>query len=144
MIEGYFTPHKNPWPWLDVAVLIDGDNSDWVLIPSVVDTGAATTCVHAIDAITRLGMSPASLDPAMWSGSISNIGATAGSLSYLTKEARYGFLQNDGSWITIPGDIRISELSSGATPSLLGWDLLRHFKTTVIGSPRSVQLECLD
>ena len=144
MIEGYFSSHINPWPWVDVAVLIDGDNADWILIPFVVDTGAATTCVHALDAVTRLGMSPASLDPASWSGSVSVIGGTAGSLSYLTKEASFGFLQNDGSWITIDGDIRISEASSGFTPSVLGWDLLRHFKTTVVGRPQSVQLDYLD
>lgn len=142
MIEGYFTPHRNPHPWLDVAVLIDGENPDWVLIPFVVDTGAARTCIHAIDAVRRIGMSPGSLDPSSWRSPLA-ISGTAGSVNYLARDASFGFLQSDRSWLTFDGPILIGEMASGATPALLGWDLLRHFTTTVVGRPQRVTLEPL-
>ena len=121
-----------PQPWLRVAVHIDDLGPDWVTVPFVVDTGAARTCVHAMDAIRLFGMSPASLDPTSWAHP-TFLGGIGGGLNYLTRTATYAFLRDDGQFHLIEGDIQIGELRSQRTPALLGCDLLRHFKLQMDG-----------
>lgn len=142
MITGYFLPHILPQPLVQVVVHIDGHQPEWAPVPFVVDTGAAVTCIHALDAIRLFGMSPGSLDPATWPET-TPVGGIGGGLSYLTLPARYAFRHDDGTFQVIEGPIRVGEARSQGTPALLGWDLLRHFRLTVSGNGPSVTLEPL-
>ncbi len=141
MISGYFTPYM-PQPFIAVAVQVPSVRPEWVLIPFVIDTGAAITCIHAVDAIRHLGMTPAGLDPTTWA-STSPIGGIGGGLNYLELPANYGFQRDDVAWETFSETIRIGELRSQGTPALLGWDFLRYFELRVHGGSQTVTLERL-
>lgn len=103
------------------------------------DTGAAFTCIHAIDASRYFGMMPAQLDPANWTIPIP-IGGIGGSRLYLELPANYAFHRDDNANELIDGVIRIGEMSSAGTPSLLGWDLLKHFEMTMHGANHTISL----
>lgn len=140
MIPGFFAPAVLPQPLIRVAVHIDGLQPDWAVVPFVIDTGAALTCIHAIDAVRLFGMSPASLDPTTWADP-TPVGGIGGGLNYMERSASYVFLHTDGTTHQIDGVIKIGELRSQSTPALLGWDLLKHFRLEVHGSQQTVLLE---
>ena len=70
MISGYFDPTILPQPVLTVAVRIAAVHPEFQLVNFIVDTGAAITCIHAVDAMRLFGMSPAGLDPRLGSPSV--------------------------------------------------------------------------
>lgn len=142
MISGFFAPNILPQPLIRVAVRAEALRPEWVLVPFSVDTGAALTCIHAVDAIRQFGMTPASLDPTTWP-SPTLLGGIGGGLSYMECPASYGFYRDDGEWEIIDRTLRVGELRSQGTPALLGWDLLRHFRLTLHGNSPSVTLERL-
>jgi len=144
VISGYFPGEAPPHPYVDVAVRIGELSIEWVLVPFVVDTGAAKTSIHALDAIRRLGMSPADLDPSKWASSIQGTGV-GGAVRYRTAAAEYGFHHDDGRWELVDGEVQIGELASHnqGIPSLLGWDLLQHFRLVTHGRDRTIVLERL-
>jgi hypothetical protein len=130
-----------PQPLVLVAVLIADLRPDWVAIPFVVDTGAAVTCIHALDAMADFNMSVASLDPSSWPASVTG-GGIGGQLRHLIFKAQFGFEHEDGTLDIIEGPVRIGESASGSLPSLLGCDVLRHFEVVYRGG-RSITLDRL-
>lgn len=108
-------------------------------IPFVVDTGAALTCIHAMDAIRGFGLSPHELDPTSWSNT-QTIGGVGGSHAYRTEVANYGFRKSDGQVEVIPSTVRIGEIRSQSTPALLGWDLLKFFRLEINGPNQTIAL----
>ncbi len=121
---------------------IDGITAGWVTVPFVIDTGAAMTCVHALDAIRLLGMSPASLDSSTWTNVIDG-GGVGGPLKYLGCTAQFAFQRANGTLEFLDGEVKIGELRSGQQwmPALLGWDLLQHFRLTIDGGGQAVTLD---
>lgn len=132
MISGFFAKGVMPQPLLRVAVRIPAFNPVFVATPFVIDTGAAVTCIHAIDATRRFGIPEGELDPTLWSAS-SVAGGVGGSIRYRESPSTYGFPRDDGGVEMIEGMVRIGEFRSGSLPSLLGWDLLRHFRIVIDG-----------
>ncbi|HXU25387.1 MAG TPA: hypothetical protein VN697_15300, partial [Tepidiformaceae bacterium] len=123
-----------PLPLIRIAVWLEGITSEWVLVPFVVDTGATHTCVHPLDATRLLGMSAASLDAATWPRVEASSGIGGGA-NYLTTSALYAVMHDDHPTTPpeiITGSIEIGELTaeSQTLPSLLGWDVLQHFRVT--------------
>ncbi|MBI5949890.1 MAG: hypothetical protein HY875_17270 [Chloroflexi bacterium] len=112
---------------------------DWIPVPFVVDTGAAVSCIHALDAVAKFGMTPASLDPAAWP-SARAMGGIGGQLRYLALPASYAFLHDHGQWEVIDSTIYIGEMRSQTLPALLGCDLLSRFVLTV-SAGRTVTLD---
>ena len=131
-----------PQPFVRIAVQLVSIRPDWVVLPFVVDTGAAFTCIHALDATRSFEMSPASLDRAGWSASVP-VGGIGGGQLYLARPANYAFQRDDGELELFTGTVRIGELRTQATPALLGWDLLRFFRTVTNGRERTVTLDRL-
>ena len=108
------------------------------------DTGAAQTVVHPKDAIRHLGLSVAQLtNRNLWEKQVGNIGVGGAAVSFQI-DASYAFQSADGSWRIVEGKVLIAELKDNQQlPSLLGWDLLRLFRTEVIGNPQRITLEWL-
>ncbi len=139
MISGFFAPSVFPHPLVRVAVRIPSFSSQFLVAPFVIDTGAAFSCIHAIDATDIFGIPRTALDPSRWSGAQTGAGV-GGSLRYLEVPATYGFPLDEGGAEFVEGTVRIGELKSGSLPSLLGWDVLRHFRIVIDGDT-SVTLE---
>lgn len=127
-----------PQPLVMVLLQIPLIRADCVSIPFVIDTGAALSCVHALDAVAKFGMSPGQLDPALWPSS-TEVGGIGGQLNYLERAARFGFVHDDRTVEIIESTIHIGDMRSQMIPSLLGCDLLSRFVLTVNGG-RSVTL----
>ena len=130
MIHGFWSGDF-PLPLVRAAVWGDGVRPNWVTVTFVLDTGASDTCIHPLDATRRLGMTPASLDPSGWANPTMSDGV-GGSATYLTLPASYAFLHSDRTLAPEFLDeetvgIGALTLSSQALPSLLGWNVLRHF-----------------
>ena len=115
----------------------------WTSVGFLLDTGAATTCVHPLDALARVDIPLGDLiDPTKW-GHPENYGGVGGGARYFVVPAYYALLQDDGQWLQIPGDIRIAEATLGnlKLPSLFGRDLLERFKTVIDWSNRTIELQ---
>ena len=74
------------------------------LVPFIVDTGAARTTIHALDAIRYFGVSPASLDPGTWANRVPMSGV-GGSVWCKESAADYGFRRDDGTIEAFSGSI---------------------------------------
>lgn len=132
MIRGFWQ-HGFPLPLIRVALWVNGISDRWDTITFVVDTGATHTSIHPADATRRLGMSPASLDSRNWPTSTAS-GGVGGSAYYLTNPARYALFHDDGTLPEIhDGSVDIAELTphNPSIPSLLGWDVLQHYRVHV-------------
>lgn len=142
MISGFFVPAMLPQPLVLMAVQVDEFGPGFATVPFVVDTGAAFTCIHAMDAIRYFGRTPAQLDPATWTGA-ETIGGVGGSLQYARSPANYVLKRDDGAMESVNGNILFSDMRSSRLPSLMGWDLLRLFRLEVHGPNQTVTLERL-
>ena len=62
---------------------------------------------------------------------------------YFPALASYYFVQTDGQILGMPGQIEIARLDTEnrQIPSLLGWDVLQHFKLTLDWPGRAITLE---
>jgi predicted aspartyl protease len=142
VITGLYNPSLMPYPLLAVRVEFRREDCLDAYIPFVIDTGATATCIHSDSAIEAFGLTPEDLDPERWV-EVVTLGGTTGALRYLRREATFGFLHDDGRWEHIEGHVYVGEMASGRIPSLLGLDLLRHFRLTLVGEPPAVTLDSL-
>jgi hypothetical protein len=125
-----------------VAIMLPGITREVSVVDFLVDTGAMITTIHPRDAIVRLGIDPIRLaDPGRWptSETIRGVGGTA---VQFRVPAQYGFVHEDDRLQVIAGDVRIAQLraETETLPSLLGWDILRHFQLITDWSSRLVML----
>lgn len=140
MIPGFFAPQILPQPLIRLAVIVaEFPAAPAALVPFVIDTGAALTTIHAMDAIRFFGATPAELDSSTWTNA-RPMGGIGGDIQCKPSAAQFGFKQFDGSLLVIDDEVLIGDMKSASTPSLLGWNLLKYFKLTVDGAD-SVVLE---
>ena len=144
MIRGYFDESKQPpLPKCRVGVFIPGITDDWVFIEFIVDTGASTTCIHPIDAIGRLDIDPQALaDEHTWLHPEPYGGSGGHASTYFRLPATYLFPAEHGQWVKHVGSTRLAQLKpfNQKIDSLLGWDMLRHFRLVTDWSRRAVEL----
>ena len=127
MISGLFES-RHGFPVVGVRMSIGGA-SERHLVPFLIDTGSSTTVVHARDAFHRLRLRKADLDPRTWpEDEIRASGGIGGGASYRVLSASYQFAHEDGTVETIAGTVELGGIGSEGLPSLLGWDVLRHFR----------------
>ena len=138
MISGFFIPGQ-PQPLIWMALVVDELGPDAALVPFIVDTGAARTCLHALDALRYFGATPADLDPATWRNPI-KMGGIGGSVLCKESPAAYGLRRDDGQTEVVTGSILIGDMKTSGMPSLLGWDLLRLFHLEVHGGNLTLRL----
>lgn len=150
MIEGYFDPRRpeTPFPRILARVLLSSAGipvpfSRWFYVEFPIDTGASRTTLHPRDALRGAGIPEVLLrQPEMWPQSSSLRGIGGGAV-YFPVPATHAFTQTDGQELTIEGRIEVAQLNAGNSqiPSLLGGDILQHFKVTMDWPSRSVTLE---
>ncbi len=130
-------------PVVRVSVDLPGITSGFVALDFLLDTGATDTCLHPQDAIIRIGIDPAALaTPRSWSQSASSHGV-GGVAGYYIQSAVYALRHDDGAWQQLDGEIWIAQptATNAVLPSLLGWNVLQHFKITADWSSQRVVLE---
>jgi hypothetical protein len=126
VISGYFSAKWGcPFVWAQLKV--PGRLPEPV--PFLIDTGSATSIIHAKDARTRLLLAMSELDPAAWlpEETVRRRGVAGVALSRLM-DAAFDFAHEDGATETVAGVVELGGVGSEGLPSLLGWDVLRHFR----------------
>jgi len=146
LISGFFDPsYHQPLPIVGVSIFLPGITSDWVGVNFVLDTGADGTSLFPQDALFVMGIDRAALDNASGWPTVEPMNGVAGSGECYPWPARYAFLHDDGQWQIIDGRIDIVRPSPDTMPveSLLGWNVLQHFRMTIDWSQRHIGLERL-
>lgn len=144
MIAGYFGLNlSQAMPTVLVSLRLPGITKDVVAVEFLVDTGATNPFLHPLDSITRVGIDRAALaDPSVWPTQhpVAGIGGNA---TYYRHEAVYIFTHDDGSEQRITRSIHIARpsASNSKLPSLLGTNILRHFKVSIDYASQRVILE---
>lgn len=143
MIQGHFVASPTaPVPIVRASLFLPPFTTEWVSIDFLLDTGAANTSLHPLDAIFRVGIAASSLlHPQSWSNSVAR-GGIGGGATYFPHPARYAFHHDDGNWQYIDGEILIAQLTLGNTalPSLLGRDIMSRFAVSVDWQASTVTL----
>src|SRR5687768_3730524 len=115
-----------------VAVFLPGISSDWDIVPFLLDTGADDTSLHPTDAIFRVRIPIDALSkPDLWPNKKS-YGGIGGHNTYYLVPAEYAFQHDDGQWQRFSDQLSIARptFENQWLESLLGWNLLQHFKIT--------------
>ncbi len=138
MISGYFSAQWGcPFVWARLTV----SGRPPQPVPFLIDTGSVTSIVHATDARTRLNLAMSELEPAAWPPEeVVRRRGVAGVALSLPLDAAFDFVHEDGATETITETIELGGLGSEGLPSLLGWDVLRHFRLDLNASRGSVAL----
>jgi hypothetical protein len=126
-----------------VLLYIPGLTRRWAAVDFLLDTGASTSCVHPRDATARLGIDAITLrTPSAWARQHQSQGV-GGSATDFIVTAHYALRRDDGGWDTYQDDLAIarSTLANQTLPSLLGWDILQHYRIVADWHAGSVRLE---
>ncbi|MGI8549827.1 MAG: hypothetical protein ACR2PL_03360 [Dehalococcoidia bacterium] len=113
------------------------------VIDFLLDTGAAVTCLHPLDARSRIEVERSQLQGLQPWGRLIDVVGIGGSVSYYVTRATYTFRQEDGHQRSIDGQIQIAQVRREVQtlPSLLGWDVLQHFRIVADWAAREVTLD---
>ena len=125
-----------------VAVYLPGMTASWSLVDFLLDTGAATTCLHPPDTVERLAISNQRLQSRDAWESVETYHGVGGGATYFVARSRYALLDEHGEWQIIEGTLRVAEatVTNRGLASILGWDILRGFAVTLDWQQRLVEL----
>jgi hypothetical protein len=150
VIRGVFEPHPlglAPLPHLTVGIFLPTVAPQWAQVTFLLDTGATYTSLGPLDAATHVGIPwPALTRPSIWSRK-EELGGIGGSGVHYIEDAEYAFRHDDGTVQVIQAEIAIMQptlppqLSNLWTPSLLGRDLLQHFRVIADWPSQTILLE---
>jgi hypothetical protein len=131
VISGYLDPPSGDrLPLVRVYLFLPSIATSWVPVSFLIDTGAATTCLHPADAIAHVGIDAQLLaQPHLWPQQRAMHGVGGASLYYQVP-ALYGFRHDEGRHQMLTGTIEIAQPQphNAGYPSLLGRDVLRQFR----------------
>jgi hypothetical protein len=135
VIRGFFYESTSTaMPIVVVGFVLPHRGMGYAPIPFVLDSGAASTALHPHDAFSILAFTRDEFAelPRIARARHPLIGIT-GPTAYYVVPARYISGRDDGSPYVIDADVHIAEPVPGnaAIPSVLGWDILRHFRITL-------------
>ena len=143
MIRGFFDPARGRYPFVTLVLRVAEVNLNrWFPLEFVLDTGAEQSCLHPNDAMQKMGVPSHRLDDSStWPLAILG-GGVGGGASFYSCRAQYGFVHKDGVETLIPGAIWVARLSATNRdlPSLLGRDVLQHFRLEIDGPNKTVSL----
>jgi hypothetical protein len=134
LIRGFFDPDDaRRLPQVRVALLVPSLMSTYSFVTFVVDTGAMVTTLHPLDISRHVGVDPSRLRAILPEAAAERIQGVGGHIEALAVPAMYALLHDNNAFQYIRGQIRSVPLTptSAPLPSLLGWDLLRHFRLEV-------------
>jgi hypothetical protein len=133
VIPGYFDTESRPaLPFVSAGVRLAGVDAQGE-VPFLIDTGSSTTCLHPLAAALQLGIPLADLlNPAAWPRLEPHSGV-GGVAMYDVVPAEHVFRTEANRLRVITGAVRIATPTTHnqALPSLLGWDVLEHFRLVV-------------
>jgi hypothetical protein len=112
---------------------LPGITQTFVSIDFLVDTGSTDTYLHPQDATLQMRIAEATLaDPRQWPNR-EPTGGIGGSVACYVQPAIYLFHHDDGQVQRITHEIHIvpPTLTNATFPSLLGMDILRHFRLSM-------------
>jgi hypothetical protein len=91
----------------------------------------------------RFRIRPDELDDANRFPRFENYGGIGGRGRYYILRAIYSFTHDDGSTQSIEQEVRIAQFTNAnaGLPSLLGWDVLQHFRLTTDWRTKTITLE---
>jgi hypothetical protein len=124
-------------------VYLPGITRGWVAVTLLLDTGAMSTCLHPRDAIFTIGIDAQLLsEPQQWPYHQRHGGVGGQEMLYYQVPAYYGFRHDDGRRQVIQAGLDIAQPhdSNQALPSLLGRNVLEHFRVIVDGPARQITL----
>ena len=99
VIRGYFDARTPAMPKVQVGVFVPGITTEWVFIDFLIDTGASNTCIHPLDAISRLNIDPVALgDEREWIHP-ERCAGVGGEATYFRIPTSYLFPTDAGQWI---------------------------------------------
>lgn len=142
MIRGCFADPAWPVPTVQAAVAAPQLGPGAPVPEFLVDTGATRTCLHPADVVAKFGVDPSLLaDSRQWSRHVTPHGV-GGQAIYYPVSATFAFLHDDLTVQEIQEEIWVAQLRDGneTLPSLLGWDVLRHFELVLNWGERVIWL----
>ena len=145
MIRGFFDPtsFERPVPRFWVSMRLPGVSPRWALVNFLIDTGAPSTALHPSDMVKRFELDVTRLaSPEQWSRRTTITGISGGVVSYI-EPATYAFLREDQTVLELNQDVLIAQWmpANEELPSVLGWDILRHFGLSLDARTGKVLLE---
>ena len=144
MIQGGVDRLYGDRPFVLLEVKIDALDVEWTSIRALIDTGALHTSVHGDIALATLGIPAQQLGESSWPASErQSLDGVGGSVRYRRVPAAFRFAHDTGEQQEVEGSLHIGPHphESQTLPSLLGMDLLRHFRLTLDGPAGDVILE---
>jgi hypothetical protein len=148
VIRGYFEPADKDRQLAGLRVSLamgDVPGAPSIIsgeVPFVLDTGSETSCLHPHDAVLGLGIGEDRLrSPTGWRVQAERFGV-GGRANYFLVPCVFTFTHEDGSLQNLEGVIEVAQLTdtSRFIPSILGWDVLKHFAIRLDWSQRAVEL----
>ena len=139
MIRGYFAGLS---PYVRLYVSIPAFATGYQRAVFLLDTGATATVLHPSSAIYDLGIPEHELDARKWE-EVEPIAGIGGLTPCLRARATYVFEHEDGEYDAFEDSILVAATtpSNAEAPSLLGANVLRHFRLTADYPRLSVTLE---
>lgn len=135
-------------PKITVGVYVPGISTDWTFIDFLLDTGAASTSIHPMDAVGKLGIDPDALaDKQRWTDRVGRFGV-GGEATYFRVPTRYLFQSDTGQMLLHSTYGYLGHLDRSkprnqtleSLESLIGWDLLQIFRIVADYSQRRIEL----
>ena len=135
MIRGYFDRigYERPVARLEIDCSLPMVSPIAETIDFLIDTGSISTTLHPRDMIRSFHLTRGELAaPERWNRSRTGIGI-GGRVMEFIEAAQLRLRRDDGTLRTFEHDVLIAQLTSENEylPSLLGWDVLRHFRLTL-------------
>lgn len=145
MIHGYFDVlrFERPVPRVPIDTMLPRISPLPSTIDFLIDTGATRSTIHPGDMIARFRVNPSDLASAdRWPRRRPGLGIGGRVLDYI-ELANLRFERDDGSALRLEQDVLIAQLAADneGLPSLLGWDVLRHFHISLDARSGLVMLE---
>lgn len=128
MIQGYFAGLS---PYVRLLVSIPVFATGYLPVRFLVDTGATMTVLHPRAARVSLSIPEHELDARRWER-VEPVAGIGGLTPCLRARATYVFEHDDGEYDAFEDDILVAAATraNAEAPSLLGANVLRHFRLT--------------
>lgn len=146
MIRGAFRQSAGAfYPFISMGIRVPGLGEAFAPLPFVIDTGAPRTVLHPTDIALSWQLPDAEqvrvFESQPRTGSAGGIGGLA---HYASVPATLVLLHDDGRVDLLEQDVLITTPSAAnrTLPSLLGMDVLQHYKLTITGR-KDITLESL-
>lgn len=141
MIRGFFEG-VSPFPFVRLYVSIPSLATGYRPVSPLLDTGAAATIIHPASALYEIGVPERELDPSGWV-TVERVEGIGGAIPCRSLEASYVLEHDDGEYDAFEDTVLVAAVttSNRSVPSLLGWNMLQHYRLALDRAVGAVTLE---